>query len=290
MIKSMTGFGKSMINLDGKSVTIEIKSLNSKQLDSNIKLPPAFREKEPEIRSIISQRLERGKIELTGNIDFTDGELPSSINKSLVTGYYRELKSIADSLGEVNSDILSIVMKIPEVLRPTRDVLTDEEWNLISGCLDRAVSNLDDFRIHEGALLMNDFGTRINSIAGLLGTLDEFEILRSIQFKEKLRTSVSEFANNNTLDSNRFEQEIIYYLEKLDITEEKVRLQKHLNYFTDTMHESEANGRKLTFVTQEIGREINTIGSKANDANIQRVVVQMKDELEKIKEQLANIL
>ncbi len=290
MIKSMTGFGKSIVNLEGKSVTIEIKSLNSKQLDLNIKLPPAFREKEPVIRSIISQRLERGKIELTGNIDYTDGELPSSINKSLVTGYYSELKSIADTLGDKNSDILSIVMKIPEVLRPTRDLLTEEEWSLISGCLERAVSALDDFRTHEGSLLMTDFGVRINSIAGLLETLDEFEILRSIQFKEKLRTSVIEFANNNTLDSNRFEQEIIYYLEKLDITEEKVRLQKHLNYFIDTMHESEANGRKLTFVTQEIGREINTIGSKANDANIQRAVVQMKDELEKIKEQLANIL
>ncbi len=290
MIKSMTGFGKSIVNLEGKSVTIEIKSLNSKQLDLNIKLPPAFREKEPVIRSIISQRLERGKIELTGNIDYTDGELPSSINKSLVTGYYSELKSIADTLGDKNSDILSIVMKIPEVLRPTRDLLTEEEWSLIIGCLERAVSALDDFRTHEGSLLMTDFGVRINSIAGLLETLDEFEILRSIQFKEKLRTSVIEFANNNTLDSNRFEQEIIYYLEKLDITEEKVRLQKHLNYFIDTMHESEANGRKLTFVTQEIGREINTIGSKANDANIQRAVVQMKDELEKIKEQLANIL
>lgn len=290
MIKSMTGFGKSTVNLGGKSVTIEIKSLNSKQLDLNIKLPPAFREKEPEIRSILSHKLERGKIELSGNIDYTDGELPSAINKSLVTAYYKELKEIADTLEETNSDILAIVMKLPEVLRPARDVLSEDEWNLISDCLERAVTGLDDFRIHEGNLLMTDFSSRINSIAELMGSLDEFELSRSIQFKEKLRASVSEFANNNTLDSNRFEQEIIYYLEKLDITEEKVRLQKHLNYFIDTINESEANGRKLNFVTQEIGREINTIGSKANDANIQRVVVQMKDELEKIKEQLANIL
>lgn len=290
MIKSMTGFGKSTVNLGGKSVTIEIKSLNSKQLDLNIKLPPAFREKEPEIRSILSHKLERGKIELSGNIDYTDGELPSAINKSLVTAYYKELKEIADKLEESNSDILAIVMKLPEVLRPSRDVLSEDEWILISECLERAVTGLDDFRIHEGNLLMTDFSSRINSIAELMGSLDEFEVSRSIQFKEKLRASVSEFANNNTLDSNRFEQEIIYYLEKLDITEEKVRLQKHLNYFIDTINESEANGRKLNFVTQEIGREINTIGSKANDANIQRVVVQMKDELEKIKEQLANIL
>lgn len=290
MIKSMTGFGKSVANLEGKSVTIEVKSLNSKQLDLNIKLPPAFREKEPEIRSIISHKLERGKIELSGNIDYTDGELPSAINRSLVTGYYKELKVIAETLEDQNSDILSIVMKLPEVLRPTRDVLSENEWVLISDCLQRAVSSLDEFRMHEGQLLMNDFISRIETIADLMGNLEEFEVSRNIQFREKLRTSVNEFASNNTLDSNRFEQEIIYYLEKLDITEEKVRLQKHLHYFTDTLKETEANGRKLAFVTQEIGREINTIGSKANDANIQRIVVQMKDELEKIKEQLANIL
>jgi len=290
MIKSMTGFGKSVANLEGKSVTIEVKSLNSKQLDLNIKLPPAFREKEPEIRSIISHKLERGKIELSGNIDYTDGELPSAINRSLVTGYYKELKVIAETLEDQNSDILSIVMKLPEVLRPTRDVLSENEWLLISDCLQRAVSSLDEFRMHEGQLLMNDFISRIETIAELLGNLEEFEVSRNIQFREKLRASVNEFATNNTLDSNRFEQEIIYYLEKLDITEEKVRLQKHLHYFTETLKETEANGRKLAFVTQEIGREINTIGSKANDANIQRIVVQMKDELEKIKEQLANIL
>ncbi len=286
----MTGFGKSTIILEGKTVTIEIKSLNSKQLDLNIKLPPAFREKEPEIRSVISQKLERGKIELSGIIDYTDAELPSSFNRSLISAYHRELKDIAVSLGENDTNLLSVIMKIPDVLKPSREVLSDEEWELISTCLFDAIGELNKFRQHEGELLRSDFKGRIETIANLLGNLGIFEESRNRQFREKLRASVSEFAANNTLDSNRFEQEIIYYLEKLDITEEKVRLLKHLEYFTDTMNESETNGRKLSFVTQEIGREINTIGSKANDANIQRIVVQMKDELEKIKEQLANIL
>jgi uncharacterized protein (TIGR00255 family) len=290
MLKSMTGFGKSVVNLQGKTVTIEIKSLNSKQLDLNIKLPLIFREKEADIRNILSKKLERGKIELTGTLDYTDNELPTVINHSLVKGYYKDLQEIASILGEKNVDYLSIIMKIPEVLKPSRELLTEEEWIHVQHCLDQAVTALDNFRVHEGNLLMNDFTSRIKEIGSLLNNLDEFEETRNLNFREKLRASVSEFTANNTLDSNRFEQEIIYYLEKLDITEEKVRLLKHLNYFNESVKEPESNGRKLNFVTQEIGREINTIGSKANDASIQRVVVQMKDELEKIKEQLANIL
>lgn len=290
MIKSMTGFGKCSVNLQGKTVSIELKSLNSKLLDLNIKLPPAFREKEPEMRSTISRTLERGKIELTGGIDYTNGELPSGINQSLVMSYCRELIEIAEELEIKHSDILLAVMRLPEVLKPSRDLLTDQEWDTISECFGKALKSLDDFRIQEGLLLEADFIQRIENIRALSGNLDAFEAERSNQFREKLRNAVSEFAANNTLDSNRFEQEIIYYLEKLDITEEKTRLAKHLQYFIDTLQESEANGRKLSFVTQEIGREINTIGSKANDANIQKLVVQMKDELEKIKEQLANIL
>ncbi|MGE5383205.1 MAG: YicC/YloC family endoribonuclease [Omnitrophica WOR_2 bacterium] len=290
MLKSMTGFGKSVVNLQGKTVTIEIKSLNSKQLDLNIKLPLIFREKEADIRNILSKKLERGKIELTGTLDYTDNELPTVINHSLVKGYYKDLQEIASILGEKNVDYLSIIMKIPEVLKPSRELLTEEEWIQVQHCLDQAVTALDNFRVHEGNLLMNDFTSRIKEIGSLLNNLDEFEETRNLNFREKLRASVSEFTANNTLDSNRFEQEIIYYLEKLDITEEKVRLLKHLNYFNESVKEPESNGRKLNFVTQEIGREINTIGSKANDASIQRVVVQMKDELEKIKEQLANIL
>lgn len=290
MLKSMTGFGKSTISLPGKNVTIEIKSLNSKQLDLNLKLPTLFREKEPDIRNIISKSLERGKIELTGTIDYTDNELPSVVNHSLVKGYYRDLKQISIELGENNIDILSIIMKIPEVLKPSKEVLSDEEWISVNQCLDNAITQLNEFRLHEGELLMSDFISRVITIRSLQGELDQFEEERNTNFRDKLRASVSEFTANNSLDANRFEQEIIYYLEKLDITEEKVRLQKHLDYFMNTLGEPESSGRKLSFVTQEIGREINTIGSKANDANIQRIVVQMKDELEKIKEQLANIL
>lgn len=290
MLKSMTGFGKNTVNIEGKAVTIEIKSLNSKQLDLNIKLPPLFREKEPDIRSLVAKKLERGKIELTGSIDYTDADLPSAINHALVTGYYKELKEIATSLGETSTDILSVILKLPEVLKPTREVFNEEEWSAVNTCLEKAIDDLTQFRVFEGKLLEEDFKQRIDAIARLLTGMDEFEENRNANFREKLRLAVSEFNATNTLDSNRFEQEIIYYLEKLDITEEKVRLQKHLDYFLESMNESESNGRKLSFVSQEIGREINTIGSKANDANIQRVVVQMKDELEKIKEQLANIL
>jgi len=286
----MTGFGKSTVALAGKTITLEIKSLNSKQLDLNLKLPAIFREKEPDIRNIISRRLERGKIEMTGTIDYTDNELPAIINHNLVKGYYLDLKAISAELGENNADLLSIIMKIPEVLKPSKEVMTDDEWLSVSNCLDDAIAQLDIFRQHEGELLMNDFISRIITIRTLLGEIGQFEAERNANFRDKLRLSVSEFTANNSLDANRFEQEIIYYLEKLDITEEKVRLQKHLDYFMSTLGEKEANGRKLAFVTQEIGREINTIGSKANDANIQRIVVQMKDELEKIKEQLANIL
>lgn len=285
----MTGFGKCTVSLTGKVVILEIKSLNSKQLDLNIKLPSAFREKESDIRSIISRKLERGKVELTGSIDYTD-DFPPVINKPMAIGYYNEIKELANSLNAGDIDILSIVMKMPEVFKSSRELLNEQEWVIIRECLEKAVKELDIFRSQEGSLLENDFKTRVQMIESLLQEVIQFEETRNTRFREKLRDSVAEFYANNTLDSNRFEQEIIYYLEKLDITEEKVRLQKHLDYFMDTLKETEANGRKLSFVTQEMGREINTIGSKANDANIQRIVVQMKDELEKIKEQLANIL
>jgi uncharacterized protein (TIGR00255 family) len=290
MLKSMTGFGKCTATMEGKTISMEIRSLNSKQLDLNLKLPALFREKESEIRGIISRKLERGKIELTAAIDYTGNELPTSVNKPLVITYYNEIKDIAGSLGVPDNDILGMVMKMPEVFKSTRDLVTDQEWEVIQECMDNAISELNTFRLHEGKLLEQDFITRINNISNLLDNIAGFEQERDQQFREKLRAATSEFTANNTLDSNRFEQEIIYYLEKLDITEEKVRLLKHLEYFIETLKESEANGRKLAFVTQEIGREINTVGSKANNANIQRIVVQMKDELEKIKEQLANIL
>lgn len=286
----MTGYGKAVAKLSGKSVTLEIRSLNSKQLDMNLRLHPALRDNEPEIRAVVNRMLERGKVELTGNIDFTGTDLPAVINRPVAVSYYNELSSLARELGASEENLLSVVMKMPEVTRLSKEEITGEDWNLIFTALNEALQQLDEFRKHEGQLLERDFILRIETIQSLLSEVEPFEQNRNLQLREKLRNSFADFIDNNNFDTNRFEQEIIYYLEKLDITEEKVRLAKHCRYFLDTLDEDASNGRKLSFVSQEIGREINTMGSKANDADIQKLVVRMKDELEKIKEQLANIL
>jgi uncharacterized protein (TIGR00255 family) len=286
----MTGYGKSTAILPGKTITIEIKSLNSKQFDLNLRLPSLLRERESDFRSLLSKSIERGKVDLSVSIDYTGAEIPTAINRPLALAYYNELKSLALETGETNSDLLSIVMKMPDITRQLREETSEEEWIEIFKSMSTAITQFEEFRKHEGALLENDFKARIKIIHELLLQIEPFEAERNRLFREKLRAGVAEFIENNTLDANRFEQEIIYYLEKLDITEEKVRLLKHCNYFDETLKEKDANGRKLSFITQEIGREINTIGSKANDASMQKLVVQMKDELEKIKEQLANIL
>jgi uncharacterized protein (TIGR00255 family) len=290
MVRSMTGYGKALAVLPGKSIIIEIKSLNSKQFDMNLRLPAILREREPELRNIIVKAIERGKVDVNVSVDYTGSDLPAPINRPLAVAYYNELKALAMETGETNSDLLSIVMKMPDVTRLMKEDTNENEWNEIFNAFNVALNQYEEFRKHEGALLEADFSERINTILNLLTRVEPFEAGRNALLREKLKSSVSEFIENNTLDANRFEQEIIYYLEKLDITEEKVRLQKHCNYFLDTLLEKEANGRKLNFITQEIGREINTLGSKANDAGMQKLVVQMKDELEKIKEQLANIL
>lgn len=286
----MTGYGKAVAKLNGKSVTLEIRSLNSKQLDMNLRLHPALRDNEPEIRAVVNRMLERGKVELTGNIDFTGTDLPAVINRPVAVSYYQELSSLARELGASEENLLSVVMKMPEVTRLSKEEITGEDWNLIFSALNEALKQLDEFRKHEGELLERDFILRIETIQSLLAEVEPFEQNRNLQLREKLRNSFADFIDNNNFDTNRFEQELIYYLEKLDITEEKVRLAKHCRYFLDTLNEDASNGRKLSFVSQEIGREINTMGSKANDADIQKLVVRMKDELEKIKEQLANIL
>ncbi|HOP12586.1 MAG TPA: YicC family protein [Lentimicrobium sp.] len=290
MLRSMTGYGKAVAKLNGKSVTLEIRSLNSKQLDLNLRLHPALRDNEPDIRSVVTRMLERGKVELTGNIDFTGTDLPAAINRPVAISYYNELSSLARELGASEENLLSVVMKMPEVTRLSKEEINGEDWGSIFTALNEALQQLDEFRKHEGELLEKDFILRIETIQSLLAGVEPFELNRNLQLREKLRNSFADFIENNNFDTNRFEQEIIYYLEKLDITEEKVRLAKHCKYFLETLDEDAANGRKLSFVSQEIGREINTMGSKANDADIQKLVVRMKDELEKIKEQLANIL
>lgn len=286
----MTGYGKSAAVLKGKTITFEIRSLNSKQLDMNLRLPAMLRDIEPEIRAGVTRIAERGKIELNVSVDQTGTEIPATINKALVVSYYNELSTIAAELGVTGSDLLSIVMKMPEISKNSREELSEEDKTSLISTLEEALKLFDNFRSQEGALLASDFRARISTILQNLSEIEPFEERRNEQMREKLLANFNQFIDAGNFDSNRYEQEIIYFLEKTDITEEKVRLKKHCDYFIETLNEGGANGRKLSFVSQEIGREINTIGSKAAEANIQKIVVRMKDELEKIKEQLANIL
>ena len=294
MIKSMTGYGKAVLEITGRKLTIEIKTLNSKQLDLNLKIPGYFREKEWEVRALLTQQLERGKIDFYVGTEVTGEMLNYSINRTLARQYHQELRTLADELDEeYPPDMLSLVVKMPDVMQTSRDEMNEHDWISISGIIRDAVSQVDEFRKGEGKVLEEDMLKRVQSILQLLDSIDPYEKNRIKELRERLLRDFSKYQgdfNGSAPDQNRFEQELIYYLEKLDITEEKVRLLKHCEYFLETLHEAGSQGKKLGFVTQEMGREINTIGSKASDAEIQKIVVQMKDELEKIKEQLGNIL
>ena len=290
MIKSMTGFGKANCEFQNKKVTVEVKSLNSKQFDWNGKLPNVYKEKELEIRAIASKLLERGKIELYISIENRDLEKCYTLNKNLIKSYFTEVKELSNELGITKTDeLLSVILKFPEVLISEKDELDIDEWNSILKTIEEALLGADNFRINEGGILAEDFKQRISLILNLLITIESFEKERLDIIKERILSGLSKILDENKIDKNRLEQELIYYIEKIDFTEEKVRLRKHCDFFIETMKE-ESCGKKLGFVCQEIGREINTLGSKANDADIQQIVVQMKDELEKIKEQLMNIL
>lgn len=294
MIKSMTGYGKALVEIPGRKLIIEVKTLNSKQFDLALKLPGFFRNKEIEVRTLISQKLERGKIEV---FIFTEnsGESPSfSINHALAKKYHDELKSLLKEFRDsCSGGILPLVLKMPDVMQTSREDMTEEDWLAISTGIDQAVEQVDNFRHEEGKVLEDDILKRVQLILGLLDEIEPFEKKRMAELRERMLKDFSKYSgdfNGSAPDQNRFEQELIYYFEKLDITEEKVRLLKHCQYFLETLNEPQSQGKKLGFVTQEMGREINTIGSKASDAEIQKIVVQMKDELEKIKEQLGNIL
>lgn len=295
MIKSMTGFGKAVAKPGKRTVTIEVRTLNSKQLDVNTRLPSVYRERESEIRAAINEVLERGKIDFSLSAD-TDSDAPEfSINGPLARKYYSEIKMLADELGEnPGTEIISSILKLPDVFKPTREELDDDEWNLIKTAIGEALRQTDDFRKYEGELLGDDMLARIKLILALLNQVEPFEKARIGNLRERFRRNQDEFFDKapkpDKFDENRFEQEIFWYLEKLDITEEKLRLRKHCDYFAATLKNNESVGRKLGFIAQEIGREVNTLGSKAYDAEIQMIVVQMKDELEKIKEQIGNIL
>lgn len=290
MIRSMTGFGKAVLELPKYKVNVEIRALNSKQLDLNPKIPSHYREKESEIRSILSSRLERGKIDFYISVE--GNVLPHfNLNQTLALEYAGILRNLARTIGQTTEpDYLSMILRMPDVLGSEIETLDDEEWKALEKTILEAVDELDRFRQQEGELLSLELKKRVDTIATLLESITPFETKRIETKREKLQKWMAELNDKVPIDTNRFEQEMIFYLEKLDFSEEKVRLNQHCNYFLVTMQEKEGNGRKLGFITQEMGREINTLGSKANDADIQKIVVQMKDELEKIKEQLANAL
>ncbi|MCZ8367792.1 YicC/YloC family endoribonuclease [Flavobacterium sp.] len=286
MIQSMTGFGKASLQLPTKKITVEIKSLNSKGLDVNTRMPSLYREMELGVRNLLSQRLERGKVDFSLFIEITGEETASKINAPIVKGYIAQMREI---LPEADAtELMKMAVRMPDALKTERDDIDASEWTQIQTVIDEALSAMIHFRCDEGLALEKEFTQRIANIRTLMQEAVSYDAERIETVKTRLRTALEELEAN--VDENRFEQELIYYLEKYDITEERVRLDNHLNYFLETLAGKEANGRKLGFITQEMGREINTMGSKSNHAEMQKCVVLMKDELEKIKEQVLNVL
>ena len=291
MIQSMTGFGQSSCELEDKIVNIEIKSLNSKQLDLYIRIPSIYRDKEMDLRNELNGKLKRGKIDVTFYLEYNEEKLPVQINAGIVRNYYEQLKDILDKLGlKADESLMQAILRMPESVSNEKQVVDPSEWRMVLETVLQAAESLDEFRKLEGESIANDLALRIGLIESNLELIEPYEYERIELLKSKLQKALAEAVQPDRIDQNRFEQELIYYLEKFDITEEKTRLIQHCNYFCEVMNESEQAGRKLIFIAQEIGREINTIGSKASHAGIQKLVVLMKDELEKIKEQLLNVL
>ncbi|HPJ78120.1 MAG TPA: YicC family protein [Prolixibacteraceae bacterium] len=291
MIKSMTGFGKSAFEINNKKVTVEIKSLNSKQSDISTRIPPLYREKELEIRRELSDRLVRGKIDFTVYVENLGESGSAVINSGVVKGYFADLSKISHELQlPVNERLLQIIMRLPDTVKVNYETLEEEEWQLLHTHISTAIDAVEQFRLQEGKAMAADLLSNLKAVEQLLKEIEPFEQQRIETIKNRLNENLESLRINGNTDPNRFEQELIFYLERLDFNEEKVRLANHCRYFTETMNETESNGRKLSFIAQEIGREINTIGSKANESNIQRIVVQMKDALERIKEQVLNVL
>lgn len=285
MIQSMTGFGKHVVQLASKKITVELKSLNSKNLDLNARMPSAYREKELELRKIIAKSLLRGKVDFGLYVEFTGNETSAQVNEETVRQYMKQFSSIAD--GD-DLRLLEMALRMPDAMKTEREDIDEEEYEAIQLALKEALSEIHKFRSAEGQVLEKDFFERIENLEHLLADVIKMDPERQGTIRERLQKAVGDIKAE--VDANRFEQELIYYLEKYDITEEKVRLANHLDYFSKTLKSDDSNGKKLGFITQEIGREINTIGSKANYAPMQQLVVQMKDELEKIKEQMLNVL
>lgn len=285
MIKSMTGYGKSVLQLPTKKISIEIKSLNSKNLDINARMPSLYREKELTIRKLIANKLQRGKIDFNLFMEMTGEETSSQINKPVVKEYIKQLAEVID--GD-RTELLKMAIRLPDAVMTERDDIDEDEWQKISNAVDESISKIQNYRLDEGKVLKSDFEKRITNISQLLEKVIEMDPERIDGVRARLEKGIADIKEK--VDENRFEQELVYYIEKFDITEEKVRLKNHLEYFLKSLNSPDSNGKKLGFISQEIGREINTIGSKSNYAPMQKLVVQMKDELEKIKEQLLNVL
>lgn len=285
MIQSMTGFGKSITQIPNKKITVELKSLNSKNFDLNARIPSQYREKELDLRTIISNSLGRGKVDLSIYVEYTGQQTSTNVNTEVVKNYMDQLRDIVNA-SEV--ELLKMAVKLPDALKTERDEIDEEEFKAIEAAVKDALTEINSFRTDEGQALERDLKLRISNIQDLLEQVIKMDPDRIDGVRERLRKGIEEIKEQ--ADENRFEQEIVYYIEKFDITEEKVRLENHLDYFQKTLDSKDSNGRKLAFISQEIGREINTIGSKSNYAPMQQLVVQMKDELEKIKEQILNVL
>ena len=284
----MTGYGKSTGTFANKKFTIEIRSLNSKGQDIYLKLPQAFKSKEIPLRKTIGNALDRGKIECLLSEETAEGQNNVEINKPLIKQYYQELSSVASEVGDTSSDLMSTIMRMPDVLITKEEEVNEEEWSFVAALMDKALTKINEFRSKEGDSLTADFNGALDTIERLLKEVPNYEDARIDIIRERMRKGFEKLENK--ADENRFEQELIYYIEKFDISEEKTRLQHHIEYFRDTMKQDGANGKKLGFIGQEMGREINTLGSKSYHAELQKIVVQMKDQLEKIKEQVLNTL
>lgn len=290
MIQSMTGFGKATAELSNKKITVEVKSLNSKQLDLSMRIPSIYKEQELNVRSLIARRLERGKVDFAIYVENTSKETTSQINQNVLESYYNQIKSSSEKLGiEVPSDWFQVLLRLPDVLKYEAQDADEEEWKIVADTINTALDQLVEFRKQEGKMLEDLFVQKVNNISTLMADIEPFEGERVEKVKTRI-TEALEKIQNFDYDKNRFEQEMIYYIEKLDINEEKARLRNHLKYFLETLNDTSGQGKKLGFITQEMGREINTTGSKANHVQMQQIVVQMKDELEQIKEQVLNVL
>lgn len=290
MVRSMTGYGNAKGLVGGQGVTVEIRSLNSKFLELNLRMPMQFRDRELELRADLGKQLERGKADLNISVDNNDLAKRSTVNKEIFQAYFEELSALGSEYHLSDVNLMDTILRMPAVLNSDKAESDEGQWNELKKLIQAALEKFNSFRDAEGAVLGKEVSGRVQTILTSIPRLEEHEQLRVENVRQRIGKALNEMQDQAGIDRNRFEQELIYYIEKLDITEEKVRLKSHCDYFIQTLHSADGNGKKLGFIAQEIGREINTIGAKANDASMQRIVVEMKDELEKLKEQLANVL